>query len=199
MDATNILDKIKEDASKKAAEILSAAKEKADLMRNDTAKRILQMQENNVLKLQRESKALEERMLRMAELESKKKLLSSRRELLDRTFEKAVDTLRLSPEKDQKEFFFKQILLLAEGDELILPAERSVKMIDEHFVLEANNKLREAGKKSALRLTNKTVPGTGFVISKDGMEINCTFEALVQSQRVSLEAETAQMLFPQNA
>ncbi|MGI6215577.1 MAG: V-type ATP synthase subunit E [Christensenellales bacterium] len=199
MDATPILVKIKDDAAQKAADILSEAKEKAGAIRNETAKRIGQMQKDNTLKIQRDSASMEERMLRMAELESKKQMLAAKRGLLDAAFEKAVDFLRAMPEKEQKEFFLSQILLLSNGDETIIAAERSANIIDEHFVFEANNKLQEAGKKGALRLTRSTMPGTGFVLEKGGIEINCTFEAMVASSRVSLEAETARMLFSDKA
>ncbi len=199
MDATPILGKIKDDAAQKAAEILNDAKEKANVMRGKTAEQLNQMQKDNTLEIQRDSAAMEERMLRMAELEAKKSLLASRRDLLDKTFEKAVDFLRAMPEKEQKEFFLKQILSLACGDETIIPAERSNDLLDERFVLEANSRLKEAGKKGALRLTGSNIPGTGFVLEKDGIEINCTFEALIESNRVSLEAETARMLFSDDA
>ena len=37
--------------------------------------------------------------------------------------------------------------------------------------------------------------GGGFLLARDGMEVNCSFPAALEAQRPELEAEVASMLF----
>ena len=79
MDATPILKKIKEDALKQASDIINAAKQRTDEIKQQTNKRISIMREKDSARFQKEAAAMQDRMLRMGELENKKDLLSSKR------------------------------------------------------------------------------------------------------------------------
>ena len=77
-----------------------------------------------------------------------------------------------------------------------MPADRSRQLFDEHFILEINEALKKSGKNGIIRLSHDNfVSGTGFILKKDGVEINCTFEAIVNSKRQELEGEVAKILF----
>ncbi len=196
MDATPILTKIKEDATKQASDIINAAKQRTDEIKQQTNKRISEMRENDRVKFESESAAMQDRMLRMSELENKKDLLSSKRELVSSAFDRALELLYALPDKEKKEFFLRQILSLASGDEALQPAEKSKQLFDEHFILEINEALKKSGKNGLIRLSHDNfVSGTGFILKKDGVEINCTFEAIVNSKRQELEGEVAKILF----
>ncbi|HHU01651.1 MAG: V-type ATP synthase subunit E [Christensenellales bacterium] len=196
MDATPILTKLKEDAAKQASDIINAAKQRTDEIKQQANKRISEMRENDRVKFERESAAMQDRMLRMSELENKKDLLSSKRELVSSAFDRALELLYALPDKEKKEFFLRQILSLASGDEALQPAEKSKQLFDEHFILEINEALKKSGKNGLIRLSHDNfVSGTGFILKKDGVEINCTFEAIVNSKRQELEGEVAKILF----
>ena len=196
MDATPILTKLKEDAAKQASDIINAAKQRTDELKQQANKRISEMRENDRVKFERESAAMQDRMLRMSELENKKDLLSSKRELVSSAFDRALELLYALPDKEKKEFFLRQILSLASGDEALQPAEKSKQLFDEHFILEINEALKKSGKNGLIRLSHDNfVSGTGFILKKDGVEINCTFEAIVNSKRQELEGEVAKILF----
>lgn len=196
MDATPILTKLKEDAARQASDIINAAKQRTDEIKQQANKRISEMRENDRIKFERESAAMQDRMLRMGELENKKDLLSSKRELISSAFDRALELLYALPDKEKKEFFLRQILSLASGDEALQPAEKSKQLFDEHFILEINEALKKSGKNGLIRLSHDNfVSGTGFILKKDGVEINCTFEAIVNSKRQELEGEVAKILF----
>lgn len=196
MDATPILTKLKEDAAKQASDIINAAKQRTDEIKQQTNKRISLMHEKNRARFDNEAAAMQDRMLRMGELESKKDLLSSKRELVSDAFDRAIGLLYALPDKEKKEFFLKQILSLAAGDEALVPADRSRQLFDEHFILEINEALKNSGKNGLIRLSHdNSVFGTGFILQKNGIEINCTFEALVNSKRLELEGKVAKILF----
>ena len=196
MDATPILTKLKEDAARQASDIINAAKQRTDEIKQQANKRINEMRENDRIKFERESAAMQDRMLRMGELENKKDLLSSKRKLVSSAFDRALELLYALPDKEKKEFFLRQILSLASGDEALVPAEKSKQLFDEHFILEINEALKKSGKNGLIRLSHDNfVSGTGFILKKDGVEINCTFEAIVNSKRQELEGEVAKILF----
>ena len=59
MDATPILTKLKEDAAKQASDIINAAKQRTDEIKQQANKRISEMRENDRVKFERESAAMQ--------------------------------------------------------------------------------------------------------------------------------------------
>ncbi len=80
-----------------------------------------------------------------------------------------------------------------EGEQnLILNAEGK-KVIDDAFVAEINKAL---DKKAVIKIDENTRDFRGgFILEKDGIEINNTFEALVSSIKDDLSLEVARVLF----
>lgn len=82
------------------------------------------------------------------------------------------------------------------GDETIILNEKGNKLVDANLLKEINSELLAKGKKGELTI-NKEVRNFkgGFILEKDGIEINNTFEDLVNSERDDLEFEVAKVLF----
>ncbi|MEO2602499.1 V-type ATP synthase subunit E family protein, partial [Clostridium butyricum] len=91
--------------------------------------------------------------------------------------------------------FVKEVILNTEieGEQnLILNAEGK-KVIDDAFVAEINKAL---DKKAVIKIDENTRDFRGgFILEKDGIEINNTFEALVSSIKDDLSLEVARVLF----
>lgn len=196
MDVKAILDKIGEDATSAAADLLDEARKKADTLRTASRQRINARLEENDRRILADAKEQEARLVRMAELEEKKQFLSSKREVLDRAFQQAVSSLRALPESEARAFFLSRVTELAEGDEVLLAGKDGPQLFDAAFVSEANAALQKAGKKGALTLGAEKTAGSGFVLQKGGTEINCTFESLVDALRLEAETDAANILFP---
>ena len=81
-------------------------------------------------------------------------------------------------------------------DEVLILNEKGLKIIDASVLSEINNELASKGKKGAITLSNErgSFQG-GFILEKDGIQINNTFEALVNSLKEELEFEVAKKLF----
>lgn len=82
------------------------------------------------------------------------------------------------------------------GDENIILNEKGKSVLDNSLLGEINSELKGKGKKGELKISDelRTFRG-GFILEKDGIEINNTFEDLVNSSRDDLEFEVAQVLF----
>lgn len=196
MDAKTILDKIDEDAKASAAGILEDARKKADALREASRARIDALIDANDRRILTDAQEQETRQIRMAELEEKKRYLAAKRNVLERAFEQAVALLRDLPEDEARAFFLKRVVALADGDETLLPGADGPQLFDASFIKEANAALEKAGKKGSLVLGQEKAAGSGFVLQKGGIEINCTFESLVDALRLEAEADIAGILFP---
>lgn len=195
MDVKTILDKIGEDARAGAADILEDAKQKADAIRTASQKRINDKLALNRQRIAQDGEDTEKRMLRMAELEDKKTGLAQKRQVMDSAFQQAAEDLRALPKEEMKAYFLRQAVSLAEGTETLLAGQHTKDLLDASFVEEANQQLKAKGREGNLALGSQVVPGTGFVLQKDGIQINCTFEALVDSMRLQAETDVAGILF----
>lgn len=132
-----------------------------------------------------------------AELETKKRMLSLKQELLGEAFAMAEKRLAELPEAEYIGFLAalaakasrngRESLLLSQSDR-----ERFGKAVE----AEANKLLSSHGKAAGLTLSDKTAPIRGGLLLEDGrVEINCSIEALVASCRNELAGEVAKILF----
>ena len=79
------------------------------------------------------------------------------------------------------------------GEQKLILNDTSKKIIDGSFLLEINNELKS---KANVTLSEETRNFKGgFILEKDGIEINNTFEALVNSLKDDLNQEVARVLF----
>ncbi len=195
MDVKTILDKIGEDARAAAADILEDAKQKAHIIRAESQKRINDKHALNRQRMAQDGEETEKRMLRMAELEDKKSDLAQKRQVLSSAFEQAAEQLRGMPAEAIRDYFLKQAISLAQGNETLLAGQNTKHVIDNAFVADVNAALTKEKGQGNLALGEDLVPGTGFVLRQGGTEINCTFEALVDAMRLQAETDVANILF----
>ena len=79
------------------------------------------------------------------------------------------------------------------GEQKLILNDEGKKIIDEILLSEIN---KELGSKASVTLSEETRNFKGgFILEKDGIEINNTFEALVNSLKDDLSHEVARVLF----
>ena len=141
-----------------------------------------------------ESATRKERILSSAELKVRNEKLLSKGKVIDEAFNMSVENLCQMNENDFRNFVKSSILSLnIEVDENIILNVNGKKAINEAFVKEINNELKDKGNLKLSQSEGKF--RGGFILEKNGIEINYTFEALVQSLREELEFEVANILF----
>jgi len=97
--------------------------------------------------------------------------------------------------KDDFKEFVKKSILNSDivGEQNIILNESSKKIINKTFLAVIN---KELGAKASVILSEETRNFKGgFILEKDGIEINNTFEALVNSLKDDLSIDVAIMLF----
>ena len=138
---------------------------------------------------------MRDRMLRMAELDQKKALLSVKRQVIDLAFADALERMAAMGAEQKREYIEKLLLASAQGGEELIPSAEDKALFDPAFMARLNAQLQKAGK-AAVTLSSQDRPlGGGFVLKQGGLEINCAFSAVLSQARSALEAEVAAVLF----
>lgn len=196
MNAEPITQKILEDARAAAAATLSAANERAALTRKKAADEMSAKREQVMNQMRLDCVELRSRMLRMAELDQRKLMLAAKREVIDQAFEDALGRMRKMPDEERAAYMQRLLMESAGGDEEIIPSSEDAHLFTPAFMQEINARMKQIGRLGALRMATETREmGGGFVLRKGGMEINCSFFAVLSQSKPQLEAEVAGILF----
>lgn len=196
MNVNAITDKILEDAREQASRVLMEAQERAQQARARSDEKITRQRDLAMAEARRECVEVRDRMLRMAELDQKKELLAMKREMIDAAFEDAyARMLAMSPQEAQS-YLTELMLSACQGDEQVIVGQ-SEQLIDQAFLEQVNQRLKRQGKQGALKLAEERRGFRGgFVLRRQGLEMNCTYAAVLKEARPALEAEVAATLFP---
>lgn len=196
MNAQAILEKIGSDGHKAAAVLLKEAGERAEAIRAESDKKIAKLRDETILKAQTEAAALEIRMHRMAELDERKALLAAKRQLMDQAFQAALMKLRQMTPEQMESFILSMVISSCKGTETLLIGGLYDAWYTPAFSDKVNTALIAAGKPGRITVNHERRLGlTGVILSGEGMEINCTLEALLEARRLELEAEVASILY----
>lgn len=198
MNAQAILERIQEDAKTAASAILQDATDRAAALKQASEARIAAKREETLAQAEKDAGEAAERMKRMAELDQRKLLLGDKRRLMDRAFQQALEKLHQMPKDQAQALFMEKLLQAAAGGEQLVIGEIQPGWFDDAFLQQANAKLQAAGKEPLTALQSKSgLHCCGFLLRKGDMETDCSMEALLQGQRLALESQVAQVLFPQ--
>lgn len=136
-----------------------------------------------------------ERLVSSAEMDSRKTALSVKQELVEKTYEKALQELCKLPDAD---YIRVVSTLLAEaaptGRGTVIFAPEEQKRIGAAAVEQANALLK--GGKLTLSQETRPIRG-GFILKDNRIEVNGTFETLVRLQKAETAGAVAKKLFPE--
>lgn len=194
---SNLTSKIISDAEERKESIIKAAnEEKAKIIAKKQS--IAELEKSAMIeKAEVEAKTRHERIVSSAELKARNEKLAAKQVVIDSVFEKSVDELCSMSDEEMKNFM-KNVIVNSDitGDENIILNEKGKSILDEKLLEEINSELKSNGKIGELTISSevRNFKG-GFILEKDGIEINNTFEDLVNSLRDDLEFEVAKVLF----
>ena len=126
------------------------------------------------------------------------RLAAAEQEVLEKTFDKALEDLLNLPEKEYTELLAKLIAQASQsGCEEVVFSQKDRPRYGKTAVTRANELL---GDKGRLTLSAQCRPiRGGFILSDGDVEVNCTFETLVRLQRRELDSQVAKVLFDEKA
>lgn len=197
MERKNIKAKILDDAKKRAEEIVSEAEGKVRSVLENArgeAKKIRQKLEKDAEELAKKETA---RILALAELEERKKILQEKTKILEEVFSQALDYFEARPKAEYQEIM--RALLIKSvnhGDEEVVVAKGDKDKLDRKFLNSVNEELQKMGKKGNLRLVGEIGDFNGGVLlKKERVATWCNLEVVLDVLKDDLEIEIAKLLF----
>jgi V/A-type H+-transporting ATPase subunit E len=195
--AEKIKDRILADARKSRDSILSDATREAQDIIENAEKEAFQKVTIITEKAREEAIQLKQRFRADEGMEDRKNELKARQDIIEEAFGTALARMANLPE-DQYSLFLEGMILdtVKNGEGLISFNERDKVRLGDKFVSEMNNKIKAKANDAALVLSNEVLNSSGgFVLRYGDMEINCTFEVMLNMARPGLESEVASILF----
>lgn len=193
----NLTSKILEDAKAQQKQILDDAKNQGEAIITAKVKEAMILQEDILQKATNEGLAKEDRIISNATLKIRNEKLEAKQEVIARVFDEAIESLS---KKSTEEFisFVKNNILALDilGDEKLILNSEGMKAITSEVVNDINGSLANKGKRNEIKIS-ETVGNFkgGFILERNGIEINYTYEALISSIKDELEYEVAKVLF----
>jgi V/A-type H+-transporting ATPase subunit E len=175
-----------EDGQARARKIKAEAEDQARVVASDFDKKAKAHAEEYI-----------RRQISLRELEARKAVLSEKGALLDQVFDQALAKLR---ERDRKGGYSltRKLLLgaIEVGDEEIILSGEDRREIGDSFVEDLNRELRKVGKRGEVKLSAETrdIKG-GFILKRGRVEVNGSFDTLLEMLRDDIETEVAGILF----
>lgn len=193
----NLTEKILEEAKHKEKEIAAYAESEKEKILSSKIKEAEDEKKLILLKAEEEAKTKKERIISSTTLKVRNEKLEIKQKLISEVFDKALEELCSMNSSKLKNFIKHTILDLdIEGDETIILNEDGKSKIDDKFVEDLNFIFLARNKKGELKVRqeNGNFKG-GFIVEKNGVEINNTFESLMDSMKDELEYEVSKALF----
>lgn len=192
----NITSKIIKDAEEKRDEILNAVQVESDSIIAKETKKAKNLEVELIEKAKIEAKARENRVISNARLKVRNNELKAKQDMISKVFEKAVERLNSLSTLEYKEYILRALDSLdLEGTEILIINKKDEDVINNKFLLDLNNKLISLGKKGKISILTNGNFDRGFILDRNGIQINNTFESLVKSLRSELELEVTKVLF----
>ena len=194
----SIIGQIREASEKTAAGIMREAEKEASRILEEAGqeaeKECVQIRQRS----EREVKGILERGRSAAQLKLRRDILDKKQEIIGKILEEALFTVKhLEPEA-----YFDAIVRLAvqsamEGEGILYFSEADKKRMPPDMEERLNAELwKRSGKKAVLRISEETRPiEGGFVLRYDGIEENCSFDAMFDFAREQLQDAAQQVLF----
>ena len=193
----NLSSKIVNDASIKAEAMLKEAKDNGTSIIASKVKSAKALEVQMLGKAKIEASTAKQRIISSTKLTVRNEKLVAMQEIIDKVFQGALEVLLVINEKQYLELLKSYLLSMpiAGNEELIIPAKFRSTFNDEQLE-ELNAALKASGKIGEMKLNHQDRSvNSGFIVVKGGIEINNTFENLINSLRDELEAEIVQQLF----
>lgn len=190
--------RIIEDAEREIAAMQQETEEEVNTLLAQAQTEAEQESMELLIRGRRAAEERRERLSSSADMECRKLELAAKQELLQQSFDAALEELCALP---QERYVTLLSALAVEasssGRERMILSARDADRLGEDIVKAANAALQKAGRRGELTLSQETrpIPG-GFILAEGDVELNCAFDTLVRLQREKLEKEVAAILFP---
>lgn len=193
----NIKKRILEDAQTQAKITIDKAQNDAAIIIEAAIKDANEKKELMIEKANSEALQVQKRLKAVAELESRKKRLKAKQDIVEEAFSKAVERLNNMGDIEYQSIISEMILNSVEsGKEEIVLSSRDQKRLSPDFINDLNKKLSSKGISGEVKLSSESrnIKG-GFILKQGDIEINNSFDAIIRMKRDQIESEVISSLF----
>lgn len=197
MSGDKIIQKIEEEAKRDAAAIGAAAQEKARKEKEQILAKAQEQVREIQAKSQVDAKEAAGRLQLIAELQSRKENLASKRKVLQEAFDRAREQLEALPQ-EQWEKLIGRIILEADltGRETLVVPAKDRPRYEKGFLDRLNKELKAQGRNGSLTLSDKEAEFTdGVLIEGETCDYDGSFATLLENVRTGEEYRVAELLF----
>jgi V/A-type H+-transporting ATPase subunit E len=196
-DINRLTEKILEESKTKGEKIIAAAEEEGARLLEKKITEAKALEEDIISKAKIEGASTKERIISNAKLKARNEKLEAKQQMLQKVFDSALESLNQLSSEKYLEFIKASILeLKLTGEQNLILNEKATAFVTVNYIDELNAKLIKQGSNFTVKLSNKVGSFKGgFILERDGIEINYSFEALIASSRDELEYEITKLLF----
>ena len=192
----NLTSKILNDAEEKKKYILAEAEAQKDKIISKKTNRAEADKEEIITKANIEAEVKKARIISNAKLSVRNDMLRAKQDVISKGFNEAIEKLQNLSNGDYKYYVISTLdSLELEGTEVIIINEKDKDIFSNEFLEALNKELESKGKKGSITLNIEGKFNGGFILDRNGIQINNTFEALINSLRGELEFEVNKVLF----
>ena len=197
MSGDKIIQKIEEEAKQDAAAIGAAAQEKARKEKEQILAKAQEQVREIQAKSQVDAKEAAGRLQLIAELQSRKENLASKRKVLQEAFDRAEEQLEALPQEQWEKLIGRIVLEpdLTGREKLVVPTKDRHRY-EKGFLDRLNKELKAQGRKGSLTLSDKEAEFTdGVLIEGETCDYDGSFATLLEDVRTGEEYRVAELLF----
>jgi len=189
MALSDILQKINDEAGKKAAFMRQVADDEIAKIKKEAMSRAEEKRNVIAEKVETKSRSIHEKAQILAKMEGRNKLLSEKREVIDEAYAEAGKELRQLKGPELSKVL---VLMLKSASNSMPKGQLTIAAKQKNEIQEA---LGKAGVNYTIEDDSSEIDG-GFIVSDGRQEINLTFDYLLKSQiRPKTELDIAKILF----
>lgn len=189
--------KIISDAEIEANKIINEATNKTKEIKEEAEKEARDIKSKILKRINQEILLKKGKIITEANLEAKKAILSIKQEIIDKTFNRALENIINLDDKKYRDFVKKIILdNIEKGDETIFISSSDKDRISKDFIKEINCEIEAKSKKGNINLSPSylQIKG-GVVIGSNNIRKNSSLELIFKKVREELEIKISQYLF----
>ena len=190
-------EKLMDDSSKIAEEIKIKADNNAKKVVEEAQIKSAEIMDNNKEKSEVEGKLRKERIISRAKLDARNLLLKEKQDQIDDVLKSALDKIN-NMEKEEYEKIIEKLLLnnIETGNEEVIISNYDKSRISASLINKVNDILKKNGKNGKVALSSETRDiGSGFILKRGGLEINCSVSSLISELRENIELDLSNLLF----
>ncbi len=189
-----IIDKINADSERDCASVIAAAYKKSETLEKEAEAARAQMIKSILDDAEQQAKEIAERGESTAHQIKRQTLLKAKIEMVNVVTDKALAEIKSLDDKD----YFDILLKLAVGNAragkgVMYLSDRDLKRLPDDFIGAVLSRL-EPGCELILSAKSADIDG-GFILVYGDIDVNCTFDALIEDRRDTLKERICAIIF----